>query len=274
VSHIGDIALSDPALSLQWRGVHENDEQAASDSQDCCACLRLCTDFDFTTCIAMQTLYNTRLHSCGKHDKAESKQVISTASANRLVIKTASQQRHSDAHAFTFDSPRSIVCSSPTAAGRDALATICQERDALQAVITTLQWRSTRPTVAIDDLQTQLAASLAREAKAVQRADAAEQQLAKEQAMHQMCRGQLARQKTDALQRLDTAQQQLAQIEADHRASLTKLSEREADAVQRLEDAEMKLAKLVADYNAVAVVRSPPGLSPSMPAECAWPASC
>jgi Arc/MetJ family transcription regulator len=221
----------------------------------------------------MQTLYNTRLHSCGKHDKAESKQAISTARANRLVIKTASQQRHSDAHACTFDSPRSIVCSSPTAAGRDALVTICQERDALQAVITTLQWRSTRPTVAIDD-QTQLAASLAREAKAVQCADAAEQQLAKEQAMHQMCRWQLARQKTDALQRLDTAQQQLAQIEADHRASLMKLSEREADAVQRVEDAEVKLAKLVADYNAVAVVRSPPGLSPSMPAECAWPASC
>jgi hypothetical protein len=219
-------------------------------------------------------MFHTRLRGCGKTDKAQSTQVSNATQANRLVIKTASQQGRSDAHAFTFDSPRSAACSSPIATGRDDLATICQERDALQALITMLQWYCTTPTAAIDDLKARLAASLAREAKALRRADAAEQQLAKEQAVHRMCLGQLARQQADALQRADTAEQQLARSEAEHRVRPTELSEREADAVQRAEDAEAKLATLVAEHIAVTAVRCPTSLSPRcMPAECAWPAS-
>jgi chromosome segregation ATPase len=189
---------------------------------------------------------------------------------NRLVIKTASQQGRSDAHAFTFDSPRSAVRSGLIRAGHDDLATIRQERDALQAVITTLQWRCMTPIAAVDDLKMRLAASLAREAKAIQRADTAEEQLANEQAVHRMRLGRLARQEAEALQRADTAEQTLARSEAEHRARLTELREREADAVRHAEDAEAKLAKLVADYNAVAVVRRVTSLSPRrMPAEFA-----
>jgi hypothetical protein len=193
----------------------------------CCAVVWLCTGIISATLAAMQIQYPRRPHGGAASDVVQSAQKINAVQVNRLVVNTGRQQGGTAADCFTFDSPRSpqssrdSVTSSPIAAVHEELDAVGQDRDALQAENTARLWRCMRQTADINDLQTQLAASLDREAGAEHRAAAAEQRLA---------------------------------------AGEAELAKQEAAVLQRAEAAERKLAKLVAENFNVAVVRCQPSL--------------
>jgi hypothetical protein len=179
----------------------------------CCAVIWLCTGIISATLAAMQIQYPRRPHGGAASVEVQSAQKINAVQVNRLVVNTGRQQGGTTADCFTFDSPRSpqssrdSVTSSPIAAVHEELDAVGQDRDALQAENTALLWRCMRQTADINDLQTQLAACLAREAE--QRAAAAEQRLAAWET-------ELVKQEAAALQRAEAAERKLAKLVAQN----------------------------------------------------------